>query len=112
MKYLLAILLATTLLSCYKPGKIEVVNNIDNVEIIDVKWGDVYIVNSLLPGESSEKVTVLKSEEKLPSVHSVSFKMSANGRIIFLETKGTYSLDQDETISIILDDNTGVKNNN
>lgn len=112
MRNFLIILIGLSLCSCYKPGKIEVVNSIDNVEILDVEWGDIYLVNSLLPGESSSKTEILKSEEKLPSSYSVTFKMSANGRIIFLETKSSYSLDQDETLTIILTEETEVKNSN
>ncbi|MGB0167023.1 MAG: hypothetical protein ACPF8V_09235 [Luteibaculum sp.] len=112
MRLLYTAILALIICSCYKPGKIEVVNNIDRVEIRDVKWGEIRVASSLFPGEKSKKLEIDKSTDRLPSTYNVSFVMSANGRSIFLTTEATYDLDQDETLTIILDDDTPVKSNN
>ena len=98
--------------SCYNPGDIQIQNNISNVEIVDVRWGDLYMAEDLLPGESSDKHTIRKYDEKLPSMHKVSFKMTANMKTIYLGTVEEFLLDQDGDLLITLDDETKVKNPN
>lgn len=98
--------------SCYKPGDIQVQNNISQVSIVDVKWGDIYIATELLPGETSEKLTVQKFQEKLPGIHKVSFKMKANDKSIYLETEEEFLLDEDGYLLIVLTEETLVKNPN
>lgn len=94
--------------SCYKPGKVQIENNISNVELIDVKWGDIYISYQLYPGETSEKIEITKQDEKLPSKNRVTFKMRANLKTVYLKTEEEYMLDQDEELYIILNDDTKV----
>lgn len=98
--------------SCYKPGKITIKNNISQVEIQNVKWGDIVVASSLLPGESSYPKIINKYTEKLPSSKTISFKMTANGKTVYLETKEEFLLKEDDDILIILDDNTPVFNPN
>jgi hypothetical protein len=114
MKYslLLAILFTLSLQSCYDPGDIRVRNSISNVEITSVKWGDHTLSYSLLPGQTSQEQTIRKSDEKLPATHRVTFIMRANGKMVYLETEEEFSLDQDEDLLIILDDETQVYNSN
>lgn len=98
--------------SCYEPGDIQVKNNITQVKIVDVKWGNIYIATELLPGESSEKLTIEKEREKLPASHKISFKMTANNKSIYLETEEEFLLDEDDDLLIVLTDDTKVKNPN
>ncbi len=98
--------------SCYKPGDISVQNNISNARIIDVKWGNFYLAAELLPGESSEKLTIDRYQEKLPSKHKVTFKMVANDKLVYLETVEKYLLEEDDELHITLSDDTRVKNPN
>lgn len=98
--------------SCYKPGDIQVQNNISQVKIVDVMWGDIYIATELLPGQSSEKLTISKIEEKLPSSQKISFVMTANNKSIYLETEEEYLLGEDEFLLITLSDDTDVVNPN
>jgi hypothetical protein len=112
IKLLLIAFISVIMQSCYKPGDIQVQNNIAQVKIVDVKWGDIYIANELLPGESSRKLTIRKYDEKLPSRHKVSFKMTANNKSIYLETEEEYLLDEDDSLLIVLTDDTKVKNPN
>ena len=104
--------IACLLQACYKPGDIQVQNNISNVKIVDVKWGDIYIATELLPGETSEKLTIEEYREKLPSSHKITFKMSANNKSIYLETVDEYLLDEEDDLLIILSDETEVENPN
>ncbi len=112
IKLLFITVIAVIMQSCYKPGDIQVQNNITQVKIVDVKWGDIYIAYELLPGESSKKLTIRKHDEKLPSSHKISFKMTANNRSIYLETEEEYLLDEDDYLLIVLTDDTKVKNPN
>ncbi len=98
--------------SCYKSGKLQIQNNISQVKIYDVEWGDLYIASELLPGESSDKIEILKYDEKLPASHKVSFKMTANQSTIYLETSQEYLLDEDGYLVINLNDDTKVENPN
>lgn len=110
IKYIAFVLVAIMLHSCNKPGKIEIQNNISQVEISDVRWGDVSISYSLLPGETSQKITINKYTEELPASKSITFKMRANEMTVYLETKEEYLLKEDQDLLIILDDNTPVFN--
>lgn len=113
IKFISLIIFATILLqSCYKPGEIQVKNNITKVKIVDVRWGGIYISTELLPGESTKKLTIDKYEEKLPSSHKISFKMTANNKSIYLETEVEYLLNEDDDLLVILTDSTKVKNPN
>lgn len=109
-KYIAFVFVAIMLHSCNKPGKIEIQNNISQVEISDVRWGDVSIAYSLLPGETSPKIIINKYTEKLPASKSITFKMKANEMSVYLETKEKYLLKEDQDLIIILDDNTPVFN--
>jgi hypothetical protein len=112
IKLLILIFITLILNSCYKPGDIQVQNNITKVKIVDVKWGDFYLATELLPGETSEKLTIRKYDEKLPSSHKIRFKMTANNKSIYLETEKEYLLDEDDDLLITLTDDTEVKNPN
>lgn len=112
LKLLLILFSAIVMQSCYKPGDIQVQNNITQVKIIDVKWGNTRIATELLPGEASEKLTIEKYEEKLPSSHKISFIMTANNKSIYLETEEEFLLNEDDFLLITLTDDTEVKNPN
>lgn len=106
------VVIPVLLVSCYKPGKIKVQNNINSVAIESVEWGDVYLAGELFPGESTDFIELDKSDVTLPGSHSVSFTMRANNRSVFLITNQSYSLDEDEELVIQLDDSTAVYNPN
>lgn len=112
LKLILALVIMVFIQSCHKPGDINIQNNITKVKIQDVKWGDHYIAYELLPGETSEKVTIRPTNEKLPSSHKISFKMAANNMMVYLETEEEYVLEEEGDLYIILNDETKVKNPN
>jgi len=98
--------------SCYKSGDIQLKNNISQVKILDVKWGDTHIATELLPGETSGKWKIEHHDEKLPSSHKISFTMTANNKSVYLETEEEFLLDQDDDLLIVLTDTTKVKSPN
>lgn len=112
LQFILVICAAFILTSCYKSADIQVRNNISQVKIMDVKWGEIYIAGELLPGETSSKITVTSQEEKFPATHNISFVMSANDKYVYLETVCEYTLDEDQDLLIILEDTTRVQNPN
>ncbi|MEM6379301.1 MAG: hypothetical protein AAF705_13920 [Bacteroidota bacterium] len=101
-----------SLQSCYQPGDIQIQNNIDQVKISDVRWGSNYIADELLPGEASSLLTIPKYNERLPSSHKITFRMTANNKSIFLETDEEFLLDQGDELIIVLDNDTPVSNPN
>jgi len=111
-KIILAVCIGFLLQSCHKPGEIKIKNNISQVKLEDVKWGDVYMAYELLPGESSEKMKLRRYDKKLPATHKVTFKMTANNKTIYLETIDEYLLDEEDDLLIVLSDDTPVKNPN
>ena len=80
------------------------------MSIRDVKWGEYRIAWELLPGETSRERSIL--EDELPAAHKLSFKMTAKGKAIYLETEEVYSLTKDQRLLIVLADTTKVKNPN
>jgi hypothetical protein len=86
LKIIAFICTAFVLQSCYKPGKIQIQNKISQVEITDVKWGDIYIATELLPGESSAQTTIEEYEAKLPKKFRIWFI------IIFRSRNSTFVL--------------------
>ena len=112
LQFILVICISFIFQSCYKSAEIQVRNNISQVKIMDVKWGNIYIASELLPGETSSKITVTNYEEKFPTTHNISFVMSANNKYVYLETISEYMLDEDQELLIILEDSTKVTNPN
>ena len=96
--------------ACYKPGDIQVQNNISRAVIEDVQWGDNFLASELLPGQASNKRTIEREEEKLPSTHTLTFKIRLNGKTVFLQTDESFLLDEDGDLLITLEDGTKVGN--
>lgn len=112
LKLILFVCVIMVMQSCYNTGDIQLQNNISQVKIVDVKWGDISLASELMSGETSAKSTIDKYEEKLPKSHKISFKMTANNKSIYLETDEEYLLDEDDDLLIILTDATEVKSPN
>jgi hypothetical protein len=101
-----------TLTSCYRNGTIKIQNNISNVKITDVYWGNLQLASELLPGESSGEKIIQKVDEKLPASHKITFVMTADSKSVYLETDEEYLLDRDQDLLIKLTDETLVNNPN
>jgi hypothetical protein len=97
---------------CKEKSTVQLQNNISTVKITDVKWGNHFLSNELLPGESSKKITVDPLYEKLPKTEQVTFKMVANNKTVYLETEGKYTLNEEDNLLIVLSDETKVMNPN
>lgn len=114
--FLCALLLCVAAIGCAeKPGKISVQNSIRGVVISDVRWGDIFITDQLLPGEASNSITVYDAGDdsygvNLPTAYPIRFYMEVQGDRIYLETRESYKLDVEEDIDVILYDSTRVFN--
>jgi hypothetical protein len=96
--------------SCQESSKIIVRNNVHNVKLESISWGDVSIYYSLLPGESSGEVTITDKRNKFPKHNQLEFYMVSKGRRVYLKTKEIYQLDADQTLTIEINDETEVIN--
>ena len=115
MKTTNIILLAFSILSltsCYDQAKIQVKNNISNVKISNIKWGDNFIIYEHLSGETSSKVTINEISESLPARHHLKFVMSANNKSMYFETEEAYMPSPDEGLLIVLTDSTKINKMN
>jgi hypothetical protein len=98
--------------ACEKESTVQLQNNISAVKITDVKWGDIFLSNELLPGESCGKKTIYPYQEELPKTERVTFKMVANNKTVYLETDEEFTLNEGNDLLIVLSDDTKVKNPN
>lgn len=98
--------------SCQEPADIRIQNNISQVKITSVRWGEIYMAYELLPGTTSDKIRINPIDMKLPASQKVSFVMESNGKSIYLETNEIYALDEGEDKLIVIDDSTKVYNPN
>lgn len=104
--------LSLIIFACHKPAKIQITNRITAVKIEEVTWGKFTIASSLLPGETSEKLVIDRSDEKLPNSQRIYFKMSANNKTIYLATDETFLLNEEDDLLIELKDDTKVSSPN
>lgn len=101
-----------TFFSCEESADIRIQNNISNVKLTDIQWGNIYIAAELLPGETSERYKIDNYTVDLPASYTIAFKMTAKGKTVYLETNESFSLDDGDDLIIELDDNTEVSNPN
>lgn len=112
IKYCTIIFIAFCLNSCQETqsGQIQIQNKISKVKIQDVRWDNFNLSYELLPGETSYETTIDETMQELPYSSSITFKMVANGKIVYLETKEKYQLNYNDKLLIVLSDSTEVVN--
>ena len=96
--------------SCYKQGKIKVENRVHNSKLDNISFGNVSVYSSLLPGQTSDEVMVKDKKESFPLIRQLEFYMEANGNMVYLKTKYSYTLNSDETLLITISDTTELIN--
>lgn len=105
--------LAVLIGACETPGELKVKNAIRGAVIKDVRWGDVFLEDRLLPGETSRTAVIYDRPDygvDLPATLPVKFYMEVNGDLLYLQTREEFPLDEDESVEIVLDDSTPVFN--
>ncbi len=110
---LLLSVLVFILSSCDHDAHITVTNEVSNVRIEKISYGDISLNNqALLPGETSAKKTIVDKWDnvKFPMHERLQFYMVSGTNKVFLMTKETYKLDEDQTLNIIINNDTEVVN--
>lgn len=111
MKYIMILLLLAAFCSCeYDEGRIKIQNNIHNVKLENINFGDYPIANSLLTGEICEEEKIVDKKGTFPKINEVSFYMVNNGKRVCLKTKSKFKLDADQLLTIVVTDSTVVIN--
>ncbi|KAA6335702.1 hypothetical protein EZS27_016095 [termite gut metagenome] len=111
-RYIILSVFALLFVSCDKSASISVTNNVGNVSIENVSYGDISIgYKFLLPGETvSEIISDGRDRVKFPMSAQLQFYMVSGENKVFLKSKEVYTLDADQHLKIIIDDNTEVIN--
>ncbi len=103
-----------TLASCIKESKIRVQNMLPKAIVKNVEWGGVPISSQILPGQTSNEITIYENESyydiKLPASKPVKFYISLNGDLVFVQTKASFRLNEDDDLTIVIADTTQVFN--
>ena len=107
---ILLAILSLAFASCQEEAKIQVINEIHNVAMTDISWGNYSVYSRLMPGQASEKETIIDDAKNFPKRHRLKFYLSADGNTVFLETKEYFELDKGDFIRIIVTDITEVVN--
>ncbi|MFT4072209.1 MAG: hypothetical protein QM654_09895 [Dysgonamonadaceae bacterium] len=115
-KYLFIIaFLAFVFASCrYRESNICVQNKLPKVILKNVEWGGLAIRNQILPGQTSEQITLCENETyrgvKLPASFPLKFYISVNSDLVYVETVASFHLGIDEDVQIVICDTTRVIN--
>jgi hypothetical protein len=103
-----------TLASCIKESKIRVQNMLPKAIVKNVEWAGVPISSQILPGQTSNEITIYENESyydiKLPASKPVKFYISLNGDLVFVQTKASFRLNEDDDLTIVIADTTQVFN--
>ncbi len=109
------ILAIFALSSCVeKESKIRVQNMLPKALVKNVEWGGIPISSQILPGQTSGTIIVYEDEPyydiKLPASKPVKFYISLNGDLVYLQTKASFQLNEDDDLTIVIADTTQVFN--
>lgn len=111
-KYILVIASVFVMFSCkkYKSANISIQNNVHNVKLTNISWGDYYLSDVLLPGVTSDKYYIEDEDDFWPKTNNVEFYMEKGLNRVYLKTKYKFTLNSDDDITIIISDTTSVVN--
>ncbi len=115
MKYLLLLIFPVLLLtSCDSESSLRVRNQLPYAVVENVDWGGIPVSSQIIPGETSQKITIMENEMyyniHLPSAFPLKFYINVNGDRVFVQTRKSYLLNRDNDLTIDLCDTTQVFN--
>ncbi|MDR1983873.1 MAG: hypothetical protein LBQ28_03505 [Prevotellaceae bacterium] len=97
--------------SCEKTATIKVTNAVHNVRLDNINFDKFGIGSNILPGESTHEMTISTEDNiSFPISSQLQFYMVKGNSRVFLKTKEIYTLNADDKLNIIIDDNTEVVN--
>jgi hypothetical protein len=97
--------------SCYDEAKVQVTSKVHNVRLDNISYSKVQIGTNLLPGESVE--ATISDEYKdisFPVNAQLEFYMVKGDNRVYLKTKEFFKVNKDETLKIIITDETELIN--
>ncbi|MEA4839444.1 MAG: hypothetical protein VB110_00385 [Bacteroidales bacterium] len=113
-KVIFLIISVFVLVSCEQESTIQVKNMLSKAVIKNVEWGGLPISSQILPGQSSDKITVFEDESyydiNLPESNPIKFYIDLNGDLIYVQTKASYRLNLDDDLILVIEDSTAVFN--
>jgi hypothetical protein len=97
--------------ACEKEAKVQVTNNVHNVRLDNISFSLVQVGSNLLPGESVE-ITISDRYKTVsfPVTAQLEFYMVKGEKQVYLKTKEYFRVDEDETVKIIINDQTELVN--
>ncbi len=101
------------LISCEeKKAHVQLTNKVHNVRLENISYGKIRISSYLLPGESSEKIEISEEDDNIsfPFEAQIEFYMLKGDKRVYLKTKNSYKIDEDQELLIEINDNTEVIN--
>jgi len=96
-----------------KEGSLTVRNKLKKAVISRLEWGEFAVSSYLLPGENSRTLTFVEDDYyygDLPQTHILSFYVEANGGIVYLQTKNSFTLNYGDELLIDIDSATEIIN--
>ena len=108
--YIFILILLTACPDKHQEAKIQVRNSITNTTMQSVKWGDLYITGSLLPGEISSEVIIYYESDYMGQNNQFSFYLSSGGKQVYLKTKDSYAIQEGSELQVTIDNDTEVEN--
>lgn len=85
-------------------------NEVHNVQLTSLKFGDNYLSGYLIPGETSTTTIIVSDKDEFPMNHPIEFYMNANGNSVFLKTTESFTLNEEQVLTITISDSTEVIN--
>ena len=113
MKQIIFIGCFTALIGCQDPSSIKVQNRLPRTIMRNVEWGGVPLSSHLISGEASTKTKIFNDgyyDLDLPESHPLKFYMEVNGDKVYLQTKESFELGEEEDLFIEINSATQVIN--
>ncbi|GHU70827.1 hypothetical protein FACS189413_11700 [Bacteroidia bacterium] len=109
--FLLGVCALFFLSSCLEQAKIQVTNHVHNVRLENISFSTNRIGSNLYPGETTEMTIRHSSDENFfPQSAQLEFYMVKGDKRVYLKTKESFFIDEDETLKIVIDDATELIN--
>jgi len=110
-KIIFLFFLSVLLSGCYNEAKVRVTNNVHNVRLDNISFSNIRIGSNLYPGATTETtISDAYKDISFPLSSQLEFYMVKGEQRVYLRTKKYYSVDKDETLTIVIADDTELIN--
>jgi len=110
--FIFLVSISFVLISCIKEksAKIRIQNNVHNTILTSINYGEYPIYGDLIPGATSNSITITDDKDNWPKTNVIEFYMQANNKLVYLKTKNSFELNPDDDLTITVWDSTEVAN--